>query len=236
MDACLHGLTQSSSQTANAATHSGTRDAECASSRAQALSLPSIAPSFSGSSVRRIRSTSVAVAATSDLQHALLDAEQVRRVHREVRASPRPSSSRVSSHVAGHFAAHGDRHLRLRRAADRERRSAAAPPDAADRRDARRRRPTRSTASVYWMRSLVPIDRKSSLRRNAPIASTAAGISIMPPTLTSAIERHALLAQAFLRLRDHRQRLVDLRRPTRASAPGSARCRSATRAGSRAAA
>ncbi len=39
----------------------------------------------------------------------------------------------------------------------------------------------RSTASVYWIRSLVPIDRKSSRFRNAEIASTAAGISIIPP-------------------------------------------------------
>ena len=39
----------------------------------------------------------------------------------------------------------------------------------------------RSMASVYWIRSLVPIDRKSSLRTNTPSESAAAGTSIMPP-------------------------------------------------------
>ena len=41
-------------------------------------------------------------------------------------------------------------------------------------------------ASVYWIRSLVPIDRKSSLRMNIGSAMAAAGISIMPPTGTKA--------------------------------------------------
>ncbi|MNT30413.1 hypothetical protein D3C72_1662060 [compost metagenome] len=40
----------------------------------------------------------------------------------------------------------------------------------------------RSIASVYWIRSLVPMDRKSILRRNSGNSSTAAGISIMAPT------------------------------------------------------
>ncbi len=40
----------------------------------------------------------------------------------------------------------------------------------------------RSIASVYWIRSLVPIDRKSSLRTKRPAVSAAAGTSIMPPT------------------------------------------------------
>ena len=58
----------------------------------------------------------------------------------------------------------------------------------------------------------------------------------MPPTSIAGVERHALLAQAFLGLRDQRQRLIDFRRPTPASGSGSGPCRNAMRAGSRAAA
>jgi hypothetical protein len=42
----------------------------------------------------------------------------------------------------------------------------------------------RSMASVYWIRSLVPMDRKSKYFRNVLSVSAAAGISIMAPSST----------------------------------------------------
>ncbi len=42
----------------------------------------------------------------------------------------------------------------------------------------------RSIASVYWIRSLVPIDRKSKYFRKMRSVRAAAGISIMAPTFT----------------------------------------------------
>ena len=82
----------------------------------------------------------------------------------------------------------------------------------------------RSIASVYWIRSLVPIDRKSSLRMKMPSASAAAGISIMPPILIAAVVRNDPVVEALLRparsvtsvcsisgaLREHRNQHVDL--------------------------
>ena len=175
-------------------------------------------------------------AATSLVQHALLDAsadapDASRSCAGPARAAAASAatSPAISPHTAiGTFA--------LSRRADRQRRSASAPPDAADRRDAtrRRRRDRRRacTGSGRWCRSTG----SRACAGTRAIASTAAGISIMPPTSTSRIERHALLAQALLRLRDHRQRLVDLADRREHRHAGSARCRSATRAGSRGAA
>ena len=39
-------------------------------------------------------------------------------------------------------------------------------------------------ASVYWIKSFVPIERKSSLRMNIGSANAAAGTSIIPPSGT----------------------------------------------------
>ena len=142
-------------------------------------------------------------------QHPLLDAEQLRRMHREVAqargraaaasgAARRPSRRRPRSApcalsalaiaIAMSFSTAGcSGSYRCATASS-----------------------VRSIASVYWIRSLVPIDRKSSFARNDEIASAAAGISIMPPTSTPRSNGTAALAQRLLRLRDHRERLVDL--------------------------
>ena len=42
-------------------------------------------------------------------------------------------------------------------------------------------------ASVYWIRSLVPIETKSKCRRKRSIISAAAGTSIIAPTSTPAV-------------------------------------------------
>ena len=138
-----------------------------------------------GSSVRRMprRRCGVDRAATSVVEHPLLD-----------RRAGAPDASRSCAgrgRAAAASAAPRRPSRRRRRSAPwpcrRSRspsRSASAPPDAADRRGATRRRrsgrPRACTGSGRWCRSTG--SRASS--RNAEIASTAAGISIMPPTST----------------------------------------------------
>ena len=57
-------------------------------------------------------------------------------------------------------------------------------------------------ASVYWIRSLVPIERKSSRRMNIGSASAAAGISIMPPIWIVLVVGLAALVELRLGLVD----------------------------------
>ena len=144
------------------------------------------------------------------LQHALLDAEQSARDASRTRAGRGPAagasaadSPAISPHTAiGTFA-----FVALR---DRHARSAAAPPGCSGSYRCDTASSARSTASVYWIRSLVPIDRKSSLREERAHREHRGRDLDHAADLDVRIERHALLAQALLRLRDHRERLVDL--------------------------
>ena len=168
------------------------RIAQRTSGPSQALSLSSSARSFSGSSARRMLCDHAARSrARSRLEHRCLTSSRCAGCIEKLAQAEAEQQPR-QRHVARHLAAHRDRHLRaccavLMIAA----RSGAAPPGAAGRRGATRRRRCGRSASVYWIRSLVPIERKSSLRTNMPSASAAAGISIMPPTSIAAVERHA---------------------------------------------
>ena len=95
----------------------------------------------------------------------------------------------------------------------------------------------RSTASVYCVRSLVPMLKKSHSRASASAISAADGTSIMMPIGSSRVEGDARArASSAFDLLDELARACAARRATRSSAAAAARCRRRSRAASRAAA
>ena len=158
--------------------------------------------------------------------------------------TPRPSSTGDRERVGGQAAADRDVPALPRARLRGHGRSAAARPDAGRR--ARQRAPdgVRSIASVYWVRSLVPIETKSAISQIRSADSAAAGVSIIDAERRARIEAepcrgrgHHQRAHALdlLRVGHHRQHHPALRPAGgRAAAPRAARAAAPGAAGSRA--
>mgnify|MGYP003694148071 CR=1 FL=1 len=152
-------------------------------------------------------------------EHALLDLEQMRRMHGEVAQAHAQKHPRQPE-LARHFAADGDRTLPALLAVAMA---------------------MRDQLQHRWMQGIVQvrhrvvgaIDGKRVLNQVVgadrqevePLRERADGEHRRryldhPANLDAGIERHALLAQAVLGARDHDQGLIDLARRKRASAPG----------------
>ena len=119
----------------------------------------------------------------AQLLHHLADDRNGARRHAEL-GQAEPDQQADQRRIRRHLAAQRHRNALARGGAAHHAESAAAPPDAAARRDPTRDRRCDRRRGVYWIRSLVPIVKKSTSGASRSAASAADGTSIIAPTLT----------------------------------------------------
>ena len=139
----------------------------------------------SGSSASSTRSSARAQRLRVGAQDALLDRRDLRRVHREAAQAHRQQQL-GERRIAGHLAADADVLAARARACAMVCAISCSTAGCHGSYRCATASSARSIASVYWIRSLVPIETKSKWRRKAGSISAAAGTSIIAPTSTSA--------------------------------------------------